>query len=280
MTDSIIIMAAGASSRMKKPIVNNNLTKDKIKSANSKSKVLIEFGSEPKPFLSYSILKIIEAGFKNIYIVSSEDAGYFRNNFKDVLKIGLSNCSVNFSIQYLPINSIKPLGTADAIYQTMEQFPVLKHQSFCVCNGDNLYSVKSLKEIKSNESNNAFIAYDRNGLNFSVNRISSFAVVKMNEENFLIDVIEKPDAETIDKSLDILGKIRVSMNLFKFHGSKCFSYFKNCPLNKKRMEKEITDVLKSLIKDGEINILGIPMNENVLDLTSKNDIVQVNKYFT
>lgn len=63
MTDSIIIMAAGASSRMKKPTVNNNLSKDKIKSANSKSKVLIEFGSESKPFLSYSILKIIEAGF-------------------------------------------------------------------------------------------------------------------------------------------------------------------------------------------------------------------------
>ena len=130
------------------------------------------------------------------------------------------------------------------------------------------------------KSNNAFIAYDRNGLNFSVNRISSFAVVKMDEENFLIDVIEKPDAETIDKSLDIFGKIRVSMNLFKFHGSECFSYFKNCPLNKKRMEKEITDVLKNLIKDGEINILGIPMKENVLDLTSKNDIEEVNKYFT
>jgi hypothetical protein len=46
------------------------------------------------------------------------------------------------------------------------------------------------------------------------------------------------------------------------------------------MEKEITDVLKNLIKYGEINILGIPMKENVLDLTSKNDIVEVNKYFT
>ena len=44
-------MAAGASSRMKKPSSINNLSKNQIKSADSKSKVLIEFGSEQKPFI-------------------------------------------------------------------------------------------------------------------------------------------------------------------------------------------------------------------------------------
>jgi CTP:molybdopterin cytidylyltransferase MocA len=61
MTDSIIIMAAGASSRMKKPINNSKLSNAQIEAANSKSKVLIEFGREKKPFISYLISNIIQA---------------------------------------------------------------------------------------------------------------------------------------------------------------------------------------------------------------------------
>lgn len=46
MTDSIVIMAAGASSRMKKPSTDNSLSSEKVKEANTKSKALIEFGKK------------------------------------------------------------------------------------------------------------------------------------------------------------------------------------------------------------------------------------------
>ena len=278
MTNSIIIMAAGASSRMKASVDSTILTESQIESANSKSKVLIEFGTESKPFISYSISNMIKSGFNNIYIVTSENAHYFRDNFKDLLKIDLKKCNVKFSIQYLQTNRSKPLGTADAIFQTMEQYPNLKSQSFCVCNGDNLYSIESLKKIKSTKSKNAFIAYDRDGLKFPKERISSFSIAKLDKENLLIDIIEKPNKSIINKSLDSLGKIRVSMNLFKFHGEDSFSFFKNCPINKKRNEKEIPDVLKQMILKKNKNILGIPVFENVLDLTSKKDIMEIYKY--
>ncbi len=280
MTNSIIIMAAGASSRMKKPISIDNLSKNQIKSANSKSKVLIEFGSEQKPFISYSISNIIKSGFKNIYIITSEKASSFRNNYKDILKMDLSNCNIFFSIQYLPVGRTKPLGTADAIFQTVEQFPHLKSQSFCVCNGDNLYSIESLKEIKNTLSKNAFIAYDRDGLKFSKKRISSFSIVTMDKENYLVDIIEKPREFLIDNSLDVFGKIRVSMNLFKFEGEICYTFFKHCPTNKIRNEKEIADVLKNMILDNKKHILGISKYDNVLDLTSKKDIIEVQKYLS
>ncbi|MAU63263.1 MAG: nucleotidyltransferase [Flavobacteriaceae bacterium] len=270
-------MAAGASSRMKASVDSKILTESQIESANTKSKVLIEFGTKSKPFISYSISNMIKSGFNKIYIVTSKDAHYFRNNFNDLLKIDLTKCDINFSVQYLPTNRSKPLGTADAIFQTMEQYPNLKSKSFCVCNGDNLYSVKSLKKIKSTKSNNAFIAYDRNGLNFSKERISSFSIAKLDEENKLIDIIEKPNKEIIKKSFDKSGKIRVSMNLFKFHGEESFSFFKNCPINKKRNEKEIPDVLKKMISKNNKSITGIPMSENVLDLTSKTDIIEIHK---
>lgn len=274
MTDSIIIMAAGASSRMKKPINNSKLSNAQIEAANSKSKVLIEFGREKKPFISYLISNIIQAGFKKIYIVTSEKADFFRNNFK----IESKEVIINFSIQYISKARVKPLGTADAVLQTLDQFPLLKSISFCVCNGDNLYSAQSLFKIRKSKAINAFIAYDRDGLNFSKDRISSFAIAKMDNNNFLIDIIEKPELEIINKSLDKAGKIRVNMNLFKFNGNQSFKFFKNCPINDSRNEKEIPDVLKNMISEDSKSVLGIPISDSVLDLTSKTDILELEKY--
>jgi NDP-sugar pyrophosphorylase family protein len=278
MTESIVIMAAGASSRMKKSTIDNSLSTEKVKEANNKSKALIEFGKKSIPFISYLLQNIIYSGFKNIYIVTSENDTHFRKNFQDILKIDLSKSNIFFPIQYIPINRKKPLGTADAILQTMNQFPELKTNLFCVCNGDNLYSKQALTTIRKTKFKNAFIAYDREGLKFSKKRISSFAIVKIDDENNLIDIIEKPVKQTINESKDSLGKIRVSMNLLKFDGKHSYIYFNNCSINKNRNEKEIPDVIKKMTSEGKINVNGILMSENVLDLTSKTDIAKVQKY--
>ena len=273
MTNSIIIMAAGASSRMKKSAAPSELNLKHLKNSNLKSKVLLEFGSNSRPFLSYLIENIIESGFQNIYIVTSENAIFFRESFKKVLKIDFKNCKINFSIQYVPKKMKKPIGTADAIFQTIEQFPNLKSESFCVCNGDNIYSIESLKKIKSVDTNFAFVAYDRNGLNFPKERILAFSVIKLDSKNNLLDIIEKPK-DLIDTYND--GKIRVNMNLLKFSSNISYNYFKNCPINKERNEKEITDVLKMLILSKE-KVVGIPVFDKVYDLTSKKDIIKIEK---
>ena len=273
-------MAAGASSRMKKPTIDNSLSSEKVKEANNKSKALIEFGKKSIPFISYLLKNIIYSGFKNIYIATSENDTYFRKNFQDILKIDLSKSNIFFSIQYIPINRKKPFGTADAILQTMNQFPELKNNLFCVCNGDNLYSKQALIKIRKTKFKNAFIAYDREGLKFSKKRISSFAIAKIDNKNFLIDIIEKPDKQMVNKSKDSLGKIRVSMNLFKFDGEICYTFFKNCRVNNTRNEKEIPDVLKKMIVDNKKNIKALLMNDDVLDLTSKNDIIGLHKHLS
>ena len=192
MTDSIVIMAAGASSRMKRQTLNNKLSSEKVKEANSKSKALIEFGEDKAPFISYLLKNIICSGFKNIYIVTSRNDSYFRENFEQILKIELNKINIFFAIQHIPINRKKPLGTADAVLQTMNQFPVLKSNFFCVCNGDNLYSKQALITIRKTKFKNAFIAYDRDGLKFPKQRISSFAIAKIDNDNILLDIIEKP----------------------------------------------------------------------------------------
>ena len=84
MTDSIVIMAAGASSRMKKPSTDNSLSSEKVKEANTKCKALIEFGKKSIPFIGYLLKNIIYSGLKNIYIVTSENDTHFRKNFQDI----------------------------------------------------------------------------------------------------------------------------------------------------------------------------------------------------
>ena len=75
-----------------------------------------------------------------------------------------------------------------------------------------------------------------------------------------------------------MAKISVSINMFKCNGKSDFSFFKNYPINKKKNEIEIPDLLKQMILKKNKNILGIPVFENVLDLTSKKDIMEIYKY--
>ena len=138
--------------------------------------------------------------------------------------------------------------------------------------------IKSLSKIRFSKAENALMSYNRDGLNFSEKRISSFSVIKMNENNFLEYIIEKPKTELINKYLDNSGKVRVNMNLFKFSGAYSFKFFENCPLNDLRDEKEIPDVLKNMILKKPNSVLGIPISDTVLDLTSKKDILEVQKY--
>jgi glucose-1-phosphate adenylyltransferase len=78
MTNNIVILAGGASSRMKKS-VDQNLSPEKIAQANQLSKGLIELRG--KPFLSYLLENILKAGFENVYIITGENSKMFRQAF-------------------------------------------------------------------------------------------------------------------------------------------------------------------------------------------------------
>ena len=77
MTENIIILAGGASSRMKKS-TDQNLSPEKVAQANQLSKGLIELGG--KPFLSYLLENILQAEFKNVYIITGENSKMFRRS--------------------------------------------------------------------------------------------------------------------------------------------------------------------------------------------------------
>ena len=280
MNDNLIILAGGASSRMKKHTMSSNLSNEEINQANSRSKGLISVDNDGRPLMDYLLHNAKRAGYNNIYIVIGEQSkGMFKSQYGQKDSFNLYNdLNISFAIQYIPKDRQKPFGTADALYQAMEQYPKLKMQNFTVCNSDNLYSFEVLKALANTKSKNAFISYTRNDLKFSAERIAQFALVKLDANNFLVDIIEKPKPEEIENYRDSSGKLRVSMNIFKFNGELFFDYLENCPISLSRNEKELPTALLNMTNDHPNSVIGIPFSEHVPDLTAKEDI-QVMKAF-
>ncbi len=272
MTNTIVILAAGMSSRMKKS-TDSSIGSAKADEANKKSKSLITFGN--KPFIFFLLENIVDAGFQNVIMVVGQDYEDFKNEMDKFPNI--SKINIEYAIQSIPENRVKPFGTADAVYQTMDQIDKLKNQSFCVCNSDNLYSTKSLKLIRENSYDNAVLAYDRDSLNFPKDRVTSFSILMTNSEFNLVNFIEKPTQEQVEQNLDDNGKIRVSMNIFKFDGSQAFEFIKSCPVNLLRNEKELPSAIVNMISHDSFYMKGIPIAEHVPDLTSKSDIQIIQK---
>lgn len=279
MHDNLIILAGGASSRMKKQATVTNLTEKEIAEANERSKGLIGVGPNGRPLLDYLLWNAKNAGYKNIYIIIGEQGDLFKlfygsknsnNNF-----YGLK---VSFATQYIPEGRVKPFGTADALFQAVEQYPELNSQYYSVCNSDNLYSVNALLALRETDSPNAFISYDRDAMEFPLERISRFAIAKLDQNNQLLDILEKPTAANLESYKDVEGKLRVSMNAFKFKGDLIYPYLKNCPVHPERDEKELPTVLLNALKEHPNTSLGIPFSEHVPDLTAKEDIAEVKAY--
>lgn len=281
MHKNLIILAGGASSRMKKPIepTNSKLTEQEVQQANERSKGLISVGNEGRPLVDYVLLNAKKAGYSNIYIVIGEQGGLFKEFYGSKVKDNnFKGLNINFAVQYIPEGRVKPFGTADALFQTVEQYPELNSQMYTVCNSDNLYSVAAFEALRNTVSQNAFISYDRDALDFPSERIQRFALAKLDEFGYLLDIIEKPSEVETSQYADRLGKLRVSMNVFKFDGKLLYPYIKNCPVHPIRNEKELPTVLLNALKDYPKTAIGIPFSEHVPDLTAKDDIIAVKKY--
>lgn len=274
MLSNLIILAGGASSRM-----NKSLEQGGSSNVSKVSKALIGMDKSGRPILDYLLINAEKAGFKNVYLVIGEQAEGFKKCYGNKIKNNtFKGLNISYAIQYIPKHRTKPFGTADALFQALEQYPNLQNESFTVCNSDNLYSVEAFSVLKNSSETNAFIAYDRDGLNFTMERISRFALVLLDSENYLEDIIEKPTADKIDSYKDSFGKFRVSMNIFKLSGKMIYPYLKNCPIHPERHEKELPTAILNMCHSFPKAMKGYLFNEHVPDLTSKEDIEVLKTY--
>ena len=266
----MIIMAAGVSSRMKDSSVPKAISQNLINQSNDRVKGFIQAGEGNEPIIFYIIKNCISTGVKNFYIILSENSDEFQKYLRK-LEIKLS-IQIKFGFQNFYGKS-KPMGTADAIFQLMNQYKELMGKRFMVCNSDNLYSSRAIKLLLAEHSYNSMIAYNFDCLKFSEERLASFSILKI-KGKFLEKIIEKPDMEIIKSYSEKF----VSMNIFSFKGELIYEYLKNCPINQKRGEKEIASALQNMIDDNKKSMIVFPLCEHVPDLTYKEDINKISKF--
>lgn len=266
----MIIMAAGVSSRMKDSSVPKEISQNLINQSNHRVKGFIQAGEGNEPIIFYIIKNCIIAGIKNFYIILSDNSDEFQDYLKK-LEIKLS-IQIKFGFQDF-YGKLKPMGTADAIFQIMNQYKELRNKRFLVCNSDNLYSSRAIKLLLAENNYNSMIAYDFDCLKFSTERLESLSILKI-KGKFLDRIIEKPDMKIIKN----YSKKFVSMNIFSLKGKLVYKYLKDCPITIERGEKEIASALQNMILDNKKSMIVFHLCEHVPDLTFKEDIDKISKF--
>lgn len=208
MIKKVVIPAAGQGVRM------GDLTKEKPKH-------LLEV--QGKPFLYYLITNILEAGYKNLILVTGFRA--------DLMEEFVQN--FGFHPYVTLINQYEILGPKEKIYGTlcplMVAKEVLTKESFLVVNGDNLYSVRDLASLNVED-----------GHCWVVGRIEKdcpekYGIIIKDENDFLKKIIEKPK--------NPIGNL-VTTGLYKFTPD-VFEVISKVKISV-RGEYEITDALTLL----------------------------------
>jgi len=266
---SLIIMVGGASSRMKRSLKLDENQKGVMDNIPHKS--LIPVGKNGKPFLYYLVQHALEAGYTKLYLITSPENQAFQK-LKDEGRLP-KGLEVFLAVQNVPGERKKPMGTADALQQCLDQYPELQQTTFTVCNGDNLYSVGALQDLRTERTApHALISYGSSGFDYTEERIAKFAVMDISSDGFLQQIIEKPRIEDVPKYRDESGELRVSMNIFSFSGREIYSYLKNCPIDPVRDEKELPKAVAVLVDKEPGSVVCIPRSEHIPDLTDANDI--------
>ena len=275
----LLIMAGGMSSRMKKVEGSEALDSTLVEQANTLPKGMIGVGKDGRPFMDYLIYNAYMANYNEVLILKNPKDNVTKPYYDKLEADGKAwGMKFLYATQTISPDREKPAGTADAIQQALEQTPQWKGERFTVCNSDNLYSINVLKLLSENPVQNAVVSYESIALGVEPERVKSFAVIKADADNYLIEIIEKPNDEQIEAARDSGGKIGVNMNVFHFNYDDILKYVREEPFNPVRNERELPTAVMKMAGENPRKVITVAVEENVTDLTSKGDISIVQKY--
>lgn len=253
-----VILARGLGTRMRKADDGAQLTAEQAKMAETGLKAMINVG---RPFLDYVLSALADAGYKRVCLVLGPEHDAARKYYSE---LPLSRISVEFAVQE------KPLGTADAV-RSAEAFARGGH--IAVMNSDNYYPPLALKALRDLPGA-GLAGFERKSMlqggNIPAERVSKFAVVRVDDRGRMTRIHEKPDDVTI---ASLPEPVCISMNCWRF-GPKIFDAcraIKPSPRN----EYEITDAVQYAIDHLGETFHVAPVRAPVLDLSSRSDIAAV-----
>lgn len=265
MTDMAVVMARGLGTRMQREQDGLELDAAAARVAEKGLKALIPLNG--RPFLDYLADGLLRAGFRRICLVVAPDADEMRREARRIS--AASGAQVDCAVQE------KPRGTADAV-RAAEGF--VGGEEFLLTNGDNLFAVEDLRRMADLPDGRCAVgAFDRDELarrgNIAPERVKSFAVLSLGEDDGLRAIVEKPEnPERFARD----GRLLVNMNLYRFT-PHIFEYCRAVQPDPQRGELELTAAVTDLIADGEVPFDVAPCRGAVLDLTGRADIPRVER---
>lgn len=281
MKKRLLILAGGMASRMKKALAeeNSNLDPKLVAQANAVTKGMIQVGKNGKTLIDYQLYNAHLAGIEEVMLLLHPTDTVSQEYCESLMaKDATWGMKIVFARQQIAADREKPAGTADAVYQALSQHSDWQTGRVIVCNSDNLYSVNALKTLWASPVPQALISYHRDSLLYPEERISAFALIRTDAEGYLLEIIEKPTKEQADELMAKQGRLGVSMNVFVFEASTFLPYLAKTPFHPVRNEKELPTSVVMFGEGESKGFFAIPLAENVPDLTSKEDILVMQKY--
>lgn len=271
---TLVIMCGGLSSRLKNSLSESRQYAEIKQVGLQYHKSLLPLGKKQHPLLYYSLRNAKQAKVSSVYLITGEATkGFDLFLAKYAPQPVVASLAIECIPQRIPSGRTKPLGTADAILQALEQKREAMNRSFVVINGDNLYSANALNALYAlPEKQHALIGYPREALRYPIERLQQFSILEYTDQNILKRIIEKPSTVEVERLNKTQKDILVSMNAFKFYAPSIYPYLKNCPLNPLRKEKELPKAVQNQIDQEPESFLVVPTNDHVPDLTSIEDI--------
>jgi glucose-1-phosphate thymidylyltransferase len=234
------------------------LTAAQAEMADAGLKAMIPFR---RPFLDYVLSALADAGCRDVCIVVGPDDEAIRPYYRST---PLERVRVTFAVQ------AEPRGTADAVLSA-ETFA--GEEPFLVLNADNYYPVEAFR---------ALVALDGPGLpafrqstlvsagNIDPERVRAYAIVSVDDEGVVRDIVEKPDLST-----PIGEDPYVSMNCWRFDRT-IFGACRQIPPSP-RGEVELPNAVRYAIRTLACKYRAVVVAHGVLDLSRRRDIPDVER---
>jgi len=254
-----VILAAGRGTRMQATDATP-LTPEQAAAARSGAKAAMPLAGG-RPFLDYVLASLADAGFVEVCIIVGPNDDVIRPRYESS-RI-LTRLRVSFVVQHTPI------GTADALLAS-EEFAA--GEQFVVMNSDNYYPVEGLRALRETDGP-ATLAFSRAGLlrdgQISADRLARYALLEVDRDGFLSNVIEKPADPSVVQREDAL----ISMNVWRF-GAEIFRACREVPPSP-RGELELPMAVALAVRTLGMRIRALPIEAGVLDLSHRADVPAV-----
>jgi dTDP-glucose pyrophosphorylase len=231
--EKCVILARGLGTRMRRDDAATELDTEQLAAASSGLKAMIPIG---RPFLDYVLSALADAVFQKACLVIGPEHTVVREYYA---RLRPTRIDVTFAVQ------AEALGTANAVLAA-EKF--VANDEFLVMNSDNYYPVEVLQAMQGLGQAGTVLfeaaALVRNS-NVPPERIRDFAYALIDDDGYLADLVEKPDAQTAAR---FESQKLVSMNCWRF-GPSIFPICRDVPLSA-RGEYELPLAVKLAIQRG------------------------------